>query len=142
VEAVHQHIFRMDIFNSHHVQEHVVSKMETRIKWIRLPLQYLFCILRLQLLVGHQDGYPSVIKSTPSSSSRHLDVFSSAYEPELISIKFLHACEYNSLGRHVDTHCERFCRKQYFEQSFLEKQLNDFFDDRNQPTMMEANPTT
>ena len=47
VEALHNDILRDDVLNSHHVQQHVVPQMETRVQWVRLTLEYVLGHLRL-----------------------------------------------------------------------------------------------
>ena len=47
VEALHDDILWDDVLNSHHVQQHVVTKMEARVQRVRLALENVLGDLRL-----------------------------------------------------------------------------------------------
>lgn len=69
METLEHDVLWMQILNSHHVQEHVVAEVETRIQWITLSLENSLGIFWLQLLVSHEDGNTTVILTSTACSS-------------------------------------------------------------------------
>jgi hypothetical protein len=80
-KAPFQHVLRVDFLNTEQIQHHVVGEMEGRVDGIRLALNDLFSSSRADLLIHHQNNKTLLIKTSTSSTSRHLDVFSRCDEP-------------------------------------------------------------
>jgi hypothetical protein len=87
METLEHNVLRVQVFNSHHVQEHVIAEVETRIQWITLSLKNSLCIFGLQLLVSHEDRNTTVILASTACSSRHLDKLTTCYVSELFAIE-------------------------------------------------------
>ena len=110
------------------------------------------CILlstcsRAQLLVYHEDDNPLVIKTTSTSSPRHLDVLPRRdkpkkvtfvhhnllskllQKPEVLAIKLLGGGEENRPGGHVQAHGKGLGGEKGFQQTLAKKDLNCLLQD-------------
>jgi hypothetical protein len=108
MERLYNDVFRLQVFNPHHVEQHVISEMEAAVQTIRLTLKDLFCNFRLKFLIRHQDCDSAIVKPTSASTTTHLDVLATSNKPVFVTIKLLKTCKYHGLRRHVDSHTERF----------------------------------
>ena len=138
METLNDDILGVDVLDPHHVKEHVVSQMEGGVEGIRLSFEDLLGYIGLKFLVCDHNCDSLVIEASTTSTATHLNEFTTAHPAVLISIEFLNGCEDYSLSRHVNTHTKGLCGEQDFEETFLEEQLDDLFDDRKKATVMDA----
>lgn len=103
--------------------------MECRVQSVCLALDHVLRRGRLELLVAHHDDDATVIETTTPSTPRHLDVLARGEIPEVVSIELTCRHEDDSLGGHVQANGERFSSEQDLDESFLEQNLDDFFED-------------
>jgi aspartate ammonia-lyase len=68
----------MNVFQSHHIEEHVVAQVEARVEGVRLTLQNSLSSVWLQFFVGHQNSNTTVIKASSTSSAGHLDILTAS----------------------------------------------------------------
>lgn len=113
--------------------------MEATVQAITFTLKYLLCYLRLKLFICHQDGDTTVVKSSTTSSTTHLDVFTASNPPKLVTVEFFKTRKHDRFSWHVNSHRKSFSSEKHFEESLLEKQLNNFFYDWKEATVMNAN---
>jgi hypothetical protein len=74
----------------------------------------------LHFFINHKNHNSSVIFSSTSSTTTHLNVLSSRHPSKVMTIEFSHCCEYNSLGGHIQSN--RKCLR--CEQTLKNKQRN------------------
>jgi hypothetical protein len=104
-----------------------------------VALQHGLSNVFLHFLVEHQDGRTLLVQSTTACSPTHLDILSSSQPTRFFTIKLFNVCKDHGSGGHVETHRECFSGEEYLQQSFLEKQLNYFFDEGQETAVMDSN---
>ena len=108
MKRLYDDVFRLQVFNPHHVEQHVVSKMEAAVQTIRLPLENLLCNFRLKLFIRHQDCDSAIVKPASPSTATHLDVLAASDKPIFVAIELLETCKHHCLSWHVNSHTESF----------------------------------
>lgn len=141
VETPLQHVLGSKPLNPHQVQNHVVTEMEGRIQPVGFSFDHVLRSRRFQLLVRHHDHDSSVVQSSTSSTTRHLDVFSRRQIPKVSTVEFPHRREDDSFGGHVETDGKCFGGEKDFDETFLEENFDDFFQDREESSVMNSDPT-
>lgn len=136
-----KHILRADDLDLHQIQHHIIPQMECRIQSVRLSLDHILRRWRLQLLIAHHDHNSPIIQPSPSRSPRHLNILTTRKIPELSPVKLPRCGEDDGLGRHVQTDGERLGSEEGFDETFLEENFDDFFEDGEQPAVMDADAT-
>ena len=139
MEALHDDVFWHNVFDSHHVEEHVVAQVERGVQGVALALEDVLGHLWLKLLVCHQDSDTLVVEASTTGTSRHLDILAARDPPVLITVELLDGGEDNCLSRHVDAHREGFCGEEDLDQTVLEEKFDDLLDYWQKATMMDTN---
>lgn len=136
-----KHILWADDLDLHQIQHHVVPQMKRRIQPVRLSFDHVLRRWRLQLLIAHHDHNSPVIQSSPPRSPRHLNIFTTRKISELSPVELPRCGEDDRLGGHVQTDGERLGGEESFNETFLEENFDDFFEDGEQPSVMDADAT-
>jgi TPP-dependent pyruvate/acetoin dehydrogenase alpha subunit len=61
--------------------------------------------------------------------------------PKFLSIPLASVCKHYRLGGHVDSDRKGLRRKQGLDETFRKKDLDNFLENRQQTTVMDANAT-
>lgn len=138
VEAPLKHELWADSLNSKQVENHVVAEVERRVEPVRLSLDHVLGRLGLELLVDHHHDNTSVVQSSSSGPSRHLDVLSRAEVPELLPVKLADVVEDDRFGGHVESDREGFGGEEDLDETLLEEDLDDLLEDGEQTSVMDS----
>jgi hypothetical protein len=138
VETPLKHVLGRQPFNPHQVQNHVVPEVERRIEPIRLTLNHSLRRRRFKLLIRHHNDDSTVVESTTTSTTGHLDVLASGEVTEVATVEFTNGGEDDSFGGHVETDGERLGGEEDLEETFLEEDLDDLFEDGEETTVMDS----
>ena len=131
-------VLGVGILDPHRVEQHVVAQVEGTVEGVRLAFEHGLRDFGLHLLIDHQDGDPLVVDASSSGSPTHLDVLASLDPSEVLPVELPDGGEDDCLGGHVQPHGEGLGREEHLEPPLLEQQLDDFFDDRQQASVVHA----
>eukprot|EP00128_Syssomonas_multiformis_P004737 Colp12_sorted_trinity150504_noHs@31866 len=138
VEGGADEVLRVRVLHSQHVQHHVVADVVRTEQGVGRSVNHVLGNLRLHFLVQHLDDNSLVVLASASGAATHLNVLARGDPAEVLAVELARLREDNGLGRHVDADGESLGGKQALDEALLEEQLNDFFEDGQQPSVVNA----